>query len=63
MLSGKVAADFTELFSKCYLVLHMYADLIYLKLLSNRTSLSCMTRRTGTSLQKILVSGLHYVFL
>ena len=38
-------------FSKCYLVLH--------KLLGNRTSLSCMIRRTGTSLQNDLVSGLY----
>ena len=64
MLSGKFAADFTDkLFSKCYLLLHMYADLIHLKLLGNRTSLSCMARRTGTFLQKVLVSGLYYVFL
>ena len=32
-------------FSNCYLMLHMYADLIYLKLLGNRTFLSCMTRQ------------------
>ena len=40
-------------FSKCYLVLHMYADHIYLKLLGITTSLSCRMRHTGTSLRRI----------
>ena len=44
-------------------MLHMYADHIYLKLLGNRTSVSCMIRRTGISLRKDLVSGLYRVFL
>ena len=68
-VGSRLAALQISFFSKCYLVLHMYicmhmyAVLIYLKLLGNRTSLSCLTRRTGTSPQKDLVSGLYYVFL